>query len=324
MSLYPAQRPAPRIAKFALKNWLRVGLPWPVTRFEVRRDAPFTGFLCDLAGQTAVPEFALLSGNPDAPGRRFVLLIFNLAGQPLAVVKAGVGPMATSLITREADFLSAVSSTLSCVPRLTRRLTSDHVAAFATPFFPGESPLDATPGRIGTMLADWADTSRTVALSALPQWKRLSTRASVREEIQRITESLGKTQVHPVVAHGDFVPWNIKVGRDGRWTVLDWDRGEQQGVPAWDWFHFVIQTGILVKQLSADQLCHQVTCLLDSAPFKKYAATARIEGLEGALLHAYLLHAIAVFNPVEGPSLPGAMIDKLFPGREHAPGLAAR
>ena len=85
----------------------------------------------------------------------------------------------------------------------------------------------------------------------------------------------------------------------------------------------MVQTGILVERLSPDRLCDRVTSLLASAPFKVYAAVTCIEGLEDALLHAYLLHALAIFNPTEGNSLPRAMIDRLFPRGKPAAELAA-
>ena len=38
--------------------------------------------------------------------------------------------------------------------------------------------------------------------------------------------------------------------QDGSWVVLDWERGEPEGLPGWDWFHYVVQTGVLVEGLS--------------------------------------------------------------------------
>jgi hypothetical protein len=114
--------------------------------------------------------------------------------------------------------------------------------------------------------------------------------------------------------HGDFAPWNIKVSPAGAWTVLDWERGERTGFPGWDWFHYVIQSGILVGHLPTAVLIQRVESLLSSVAFREYATRGGIQGCERELVLAYLLHVVEVIKPSEG----------LTPTRELLEALAAR
>ncbi len=107
------------------------------------------------------------------------------------------------------------------------------------------------------------------------------------------------------------MPWNIKVSPAGAWTVLDWERGELAGLPGWDWFHYLIQNGILVGHLPAPVLIQHVETLLDSPPFKQYAALAGIQGCERELVLAYLLHIVEVIKPSEGLAATAELLKAL-------------
>lgn len=50
--------------------------------------------------------------------------------------------------------------------------------------------------------------------------------------------------------------------------VLDWERGELAGIPAWDWFHFVLQPAILVAREDTAALVRRLEGLLASADFQ--------------------------------------------------------
>jgi hypothetical protein len=82
--------------------------------------------------------------------------------------------------------------------------------------------------------------------------------------------------------------------------VLDWERGELIGIPGWDWFHYIIQTGVLVKRQTTLALIHRVENLLASNVFKEYARRSNIDGFERELLLSYLLHLVEVIQPSEG------------------------
>jgi hypothetical protein len=114
-----------------------------------------------------------------------------------------------------------------------------------------------------------------------------------------------------VLFHGDFAPWNIKVSDKGVWTVLDWERGQTNGVPGWDWFHFVIQPAILVERLPMPKLVEKVEKLLRSYLFREYASKVGCLQKERELMLGYLLYCIHVIQPSEGLEENQELLDAL-------------
>jgi len=86
------------------------------------------------------------------------------------------------------------------------------------------------------------------------------------------------------------------------------------GLPAWDWFHYVIQTGVLIQHQSVEALVNTVEALLARVEFKAYAQASGAIGSERALLLLYLLHHVELVKPSEGLQVT----------RELAQNLAAR
>jgi len=103
-----------------------------------------------------------------------------------------------------------------------------------------------------------------------------------------------------VLFHGDFAPWNIRVDKSGAWHVLDWERGAAAGPPAWDWYHYAVQTGILVERLPVAELMSRMRRLWASAEFSAYARACGIVGLEAPLFRAYLQYLVQAIRPSEG------------------------
>ena len=99
--------------------------------------------------------------------------------------------------------------------------------------------------------------------------------------------------------HGDFAPWNVKVSR-GRWTVLDWERGELAGIPGWDWFHFVMQPALLVRHETSEAMLARLEGLLRSTEFVDYAQNAGTAESARPLAYAYLMNCLRVTQQTEG------------------------
>jgi hypothetical protein len=298
LELYPAQTPAARLAKSLLSLALKFRLPIKsaAVSLSFAKDAPFSQFLSRTASIETFPRFALLAGNPNAGGRRFVLLLFNERAEPVAVVKAGLGDAATRLIAHEASFLAAASS--PSTPKVRATFQSEGIHALALDFFPGKSPALEDSAGLESLLSSWIDSKRQVAIGELAAWRRLEEIFQTASPDSMISDQLKNFTCHPVIYHGDFTPWNIKVS-PGAWHVLDWERGEMAGMPGWDWFHYVIQTANLVKHESVPDLCVRLENLLTSETFSRYAARAGINGIEKLLVLAYLSYSIRILKQTE-------------------------
>ena len=242
----------------------------------------------------------ILAGNPGSEGQRFLLLVFDASQRPVAVVKAGLSEQAKALIEKEESFLAAVPANTMAVPRLRATFESPRLRALALDFFAGDSPRPQHEAALPPLLESWIDPNRTIAVSDTPDWARLEKACSGNNLFPAIAAQLRGRTVQSAIHHGDFAPWNIKVSPAGAWTVLDWERGELTGIPGWDWFHYVIQSAILVGHLPTSALVQRVESLLNSAAFRQYAARAGIAGCERELVLAYLLHVVEVIKPSEG------------------------
>ena len=304
MDLYPAQTGRARMARTLLRCLLRASLPLGTERVSLAFSPgeAFVRFLSSLAGEQAeaLPVLGILAGNPATEGQRFLLLVFDASQRPVAVVKAGLSPRARALVEREERFLAAVPEKAVAVPRLRAKFESPRLRALALDFVRGDSPRPRDEAALPPLLAAWVNATRTVALSDTPDWMRLHEAASASGLFSAVARQLSGRRVHPAMHHGDFTPWNIKVSPTGAWTVLDWERGELTGIPGWDWFHYVIQSAILVGRLPTSALMQRVEGLLGSEAFQRYAERAGIRGCERALVLAYLLHVAEVIKPSEG------------------------
>jgi hypothetical protein len=304
MDLYPAQTSRARAARTLLRCLLRVSLPLGTERVSlaVSPADPFVRFISSLAGKPidGLPVMGILAGNPMSEGQRLLVLVFDARQLPVAVVKVGLSQQARGLVEREESFLAAVPAGTRGVPRLRAASQSPLWRALALDYFAGDSPRPQQENALPPLLESWLDPRRRILVSDAPGWVRLE-RACAGDRLFRvIAGKLSGKAFQAVLQHGDLAPWNIKVSPAGAWTVLDWERGELAGIPGWDWFHYVIQSAILVGRLPTSALMQRVEGLLGSEAFQRYAERAGIRGYERELVLAYLLHVAEVIKPSEG------------------------
>jgi hypothetical protein len=290
LQLYPAQTTKARGARAFIQALIRLGLLTPLSKrsLPLATKSPFAAFLQSLARTSTLPDFAVLVGNPHAPGTRFIFLVFDKAGHPACIVKAGLSLEARELVRREHRFLSENTHQF---PGLTAPLgfseESEHTALALT-YIEGCSPSADDATHAATLLSSWRTDNDPVPLGALPAWQALGTTDPI---FQSLPQHLTSLKIHPVLMHGDFAPWNVRVCPHGTWTAFDWERGEFPGVPGWDWFHYIVQSSILVRKETASKTLQRLQSLIVSKPFQEYAENTGISGREKLLLAGYLLHA---------------------------------
>jgi hypothetical protein len=319
LKLYPAQTLVARTAKALLRAAPRAGLLCfgEKVALAVSADDALLKILSGLAGEpaAAVVAPAILAGNPATPGQRCIILAFDENRRPVAIVKAGMSEAARQLIKSEAAILSAFPQITPGVPRLRGTFQSQQLHALAMDYFPGDSPRPRDLHGLAPLLTSWLDPHKTICIGDIPAWARLRSAGGAAPLLLTLNHRLSQQSVRATLYHGDFAPWNIKVSRhDGSWTVLDWERGELTGIPGWDWFHYMIQSSILVERLPTAALARRVEALLGSRLFEAYAGAASIAASAHDLLLAYLLYNNEVIRPAEG----------LVPARELLTALAAR
>ncbi len=313
LTLYPAQTVKARLVRKVLRAALKLNLPLPLERAEISVDAasPFAKFLAAQAGVKTFPGSGILCGNPCTAGRRFILLLFGEQGTPVRVVKAGMGRTAMNLIARETKFLESPPASVKGIPKLSGTFCEENLSALAQEFLDGEFPAAADTDRVPNLMNAWVVEGEGQTLAATAPWRELESVIAAAPRWQPLA-LLGSRTVRRVIWHGDFTPWNLKLDRrTGGAVALDWERGQLAGVPGWDWFHFVIQSAVLVKKLSGPALREELEALLCSEKFAEYASRCGIAGDEQELALAYLLYNVEVLKPSEGRAEIRALLEQL-------------
>jgi len=301
LTLYPAQTGKARCARWLVKTGLYVAPPLIAESVRLAADQtlPFAGFLAQAAGTNGLPRFAVLLGNPRAPGRRFVLLLFDDHGEPTALVKAGVGTAATKLVEAELGFLKSAPAGLLPCPQLRAECSITDLRAFAMNYIAGTTPHAGATESVARLLTTWLQPERTVRFADLAVAQRLAVAVGGNPRWDAMLRQLGEAEFHPAIHHGDFAPWNVRVDTRGAWRVIDWERSELSGPPAWDWFHWLIQHELLVRHTPTKELASRIESLMSSTAFRDYAARAGIDDCAQFLMIAYLLYCCQVIHQAD-------------------------
>lgn len=304
LELYPAQTSRSRLVR-SLAGWaLQARLPlWlKSVRVNLSPEDPFVRWLASLAhlAPGVIPQFAVLAGNANSPGQRLILMLFDPAGRPAAVVKAGVTEAARKLIEQEQQFLANAPTVTTGIPPLRGTFANTKLRAIAFDFLPGRSPRGTDEHILPQVLGNWLRPQQPVVFTDTRVWRELSATSADHPIFKSLAVSLRNQSSSGALVHGDFAPWNVRVSPSGVWMALDWERGELNGLPAWDWFHYVVQKSILVQHQPVASLATSIEGLLAGNEFKAYAQAAGIMGGERSLVLFYLLYQAEVIRPSEG------------------------
>lgn len=302
LGMYPAQTRRAKALRglFGLLLWAGCPLGTTSQTLCVNPEAGLTRFLFPESLVQETDGLALLCGNPHAPGRRFILLVFDRAGRPRFVVKTGRGEAARRLIRAETAFLKSAPAAALNAPQVLGTFSEGGIEAVRLEYVPGTPPQPHDTGALPDLLESWLHLGQQVHLADLPAWQRLASASGNPELCRRLESAMGSTLVCPAIYHGDFAPWNVRVDpATRRWAVLDWERGEAMGPPGWDWFHYVVQTEILVARRGPEATAACVEALLRSDTFQRYAVKAGMEKSARFMMLACLACDVGAISPVE-------------------------
>jgi hypothetical protein len=303
MGLYPAQTGFARLAKKLMTFCFAGGFFAFARNVNLSFDDtdPFQRFLGKLVGSDDIPPIAALAGNPAAEGRRFMVLVYDDHERPKMVVKTGLSTSAHALIEHEQSLLRQVETLKAQgIPKNRAQHSDDRVRCFATDYVTGESPAADNLSPLPSLLTTWIHPTEHISLRQSPDWLRLLETATDHPAVVRAAKTISSLEVAATLQHGDFAPWNVKVTRNGNWVILDWERGCARGLPAWDWFHYLVQSSILVLRLPTASILSRIESLLASAEFRAYTLRVGLAGHERSWLQLYLLYVILVLRPNEG------------------------
>jgi hypothetical protein len=228
------------------------------------------------------------------------------AGEALAYIKFATRPGAIEAIAHEARITAHVAGlglTTGAVPRLLHYGAGNGgYLSISEPLALGSIPSEPVLGRVHhdllRELARQTAAERTGSLlTRLTQrlggfsagfdepWRDLFARG-----IEAVRSVPSVVELPASLAHGDFVPWNLRLDpTNGRLAVFDWEQAQLAQFPLYDCFHFQIQANTLLRHLDAPtNVTRTLRTTLDS-PLP--AVFGLVPAQVAALLVAYLLEA---------------------------------
>jgi hypothetical protein len=316
VELYSAQRPLARMWRSLVPRLMRTPAVNFFERVSLRADAasPWMQFLGEqsglAAGQLRAPTIKF--GGVAGKTSRLVLLLCDGGGYPVRVIKVGLDPQGRAVTEREADLLSHLPADVIGGTGITGRFSDDHVSAFATAFFSGKGL--ANDVGIEKLFHAWLNSSAPEPIENLASWRELESVARVAfpKRWSVLRDALAGQTVCTTLFHGDFTPWNIRMTNLETIRAFDWERGHLKGIPTWDWFHFIVQTSVLVKRHSPERVAAELDQLTHTSRFENYARAAGVAPLVDPLLLAYLVHQKLVIQPLEGARMTERLFDLLW------------
>jgi hypothetical protein len=200
-----------------------------------------------------VVRLAFYLGVP-APHRKVTAQVLTPDGKTLAYAKIATSPLAQAALNTERRTLLRLSESADlqgAVPLVLRSLDwhgSTILLITMGPPRPGPRGLSSVHLRFCTHLFQSFRVQETFVDS--PMWTRMSDTwlrlqhsspetlpANLGPALERLHEKLGVVSMPLSLAHGDFAPWNTRLGSRSLF-VLDWERASEGMSPLYDAFNF--------------------------------------------------------------------------------------
>jgi hypothetical protein len=214
--------------------------------------ARLEAMLASVLGVEAV-RLAFYLGVP-APHRKVTAQVLTPDGKTLAYAKIATSPLAQVAVKNERRALLRLSESADlqgAVPKVLDFLDWHGSKIFLItmgPQRPGPRGLSSVHLRFCTQFFQSFRVQETFAES--PMWTRMSDiwlrlqhsspetmPANLGPALERLHDELGLVSMPLSLAHGDFAPWNTRLGPRSLF-VLDWERASEGMSPLYDAFNF--------------------------------------------------------------------------------------
>jgi hypothetical protein len=322
LKIYSPQRQRAKIWRALVPLLFKLPTARLFQRVQFQADAAseIMQFMAEQAARpaTRITAVAIMFSGMDYKSR-VTLLLCDEDKRPVRIIKAGLNPEWKKVTDREADILERLPPNLPGWGRITGRLSTPGITAFAMEYLEGKSPQD--DAAMESLFHAWLNPAPPEPLENLALWRSLAAQVTYSDlstwHILKV--ALAGKKIRTTLFHGDFSPWNIRITDARQVLAFDWERADLQGIPGWDWFHFIIQSSILAKRHSAVRAAAEVEQLIHSPRFMKYAEEAEITDVIQPLLLAYLLHYLWTFRPLEGDRTTRELFDLLFENWQSKP-----
>jgi hypothetical protein len=239
------------------QSWTRIGVV-----VASKGPLPLESMVQQATGEPH-PVFALSLGTPNR-FRKMVAQVMRPNGEILGYIKLPLSEAANERVRSEAAVLRRLWDCEPLRPQIPRVLYAGKLGGFFILFqSPGPNhpgPVEFNPSHesfLNTLktIQNEEKAGESIAEQVASRWRNLEPlvdsglRAAGDFALERARQDLTKRTISCGLSHGDFAPWNTRVG-DGRLFVFDWESATDNTPLLWDRFHYHVQVESLLNKRS--------------------------------------------------------------------------
>lgn len=244
LALYQPQRQLARAMVRALQSLTAIGLQGcllPKLSFQNPQED------CKpLVSGVEPGSCGILLGSPEHRVRR-AIASYNLNGQ-WEVAKISLGTEGRDVLEQEALALEGLRTAASGVPQLLGLHHAEDITLLRMPYLVGHPIPIGHYVEALELLNDWAEDAPTKPITDFPEWPFIESALLKFPDGTDALKKLSKEFLKPVICHGDFTRWNLRMKKDSSPVVLDWEWGHSSGMPGIDLVHYFLQDHRLVER----------------------------------------------------------------------------
>ena len=217
-------------------------------------------------GNNEIKNYSVYCGTKGNLNRKLTFLLMDDYGKKLGIVKYPLSKESSDFITNEfeaLELLKGIKFNNIVIPQKSVLIDINGILilyqenifsnANSLPPFLNELITDASV-ELGnkTLKHD----SQTYFNEYRGKLKTLNLDKTIQAKVESIITNVVNHKIPVVTIHGDFVSYNMKT-KNGKILLIDWEFS-RQGLPLFDLFHFIFQTGIQVRKISCERILFEV------------------------------------------------------------------
>ena len=210
----------------------------------------------------------ILFGSADHKVFRSVLSYQNEVNWEVA--KLAAGSKGAAMLEREAAVMREIGPVVPEAPELLGLESSGSSRLLRMPYLCGHSLKHGDVEPVLTLLQSWISDSPPEPLRSFSEWTVILKGLKNFPAGGRYLEKVADLPIKRSIRHGDLARWNLLRTNDGSLKVLDWEWGEQHGLPGIDLVHYLAQDFRLVQRLPAEQVIEKTVKGLEAEFWKPY------------------------------------------------------
>jgi thymidylate kinase len=229
------------------------------------------------------------------PNRKAVLYANN------SFYKIAITPNASQLIRREYDVLEKINPVISSfeIPKAT--IISKDIVQLNDVSKNGERIKKITSNHLAALLEFYTVEKQTIKVGDWDLFNSLKNDfrsindpripKNLTRKINTILDTIPDNELIELsLSHGDFTPWNMYQKKD-KLAIYDWELAQFDRPKAFDYFHFIIQNGILVNHESWEKIYADIR-KIDNNSFASIFFNYDLEELNNYLKYYLLINCM--------------------------------